>query len=362
LAFLDEEKEQAPPPEVPERPRRPEGGPRRRRQQLIIRRLIGVGVVLGFVILVVLAFRGCLEARKERGIRNYVTDVNTIMTESEQRGKDFFDLLDSPTASSPREFEDTVRQIRGSSESLLDRANDLDVPGDMSEAQDAITLSLRLRRDALEKIADNTGEATANAETADAVETITNQMGSLYSSDVLYTQVAVPQIDDVLSDQGISAVDLSGGNFMPDPDPSATQNVEWLDPTNVQDALAGVTGTEITSGTHGLGLVQVAIGGTQLDPDIPNSVSANDQEIAVDVQNQGSTEEADVEVVVSIEGEELPHATIASIAPGATETAKLAITAIPEGGSEVTLQVVVTSVPGEADSSNNEASYAVTFG
>ncbi len=327
-----------------------------------MRRLIGVGIVLGFVILVVLAFRGCLEARKERGIRNYVTDVNTIMTESEQRGKDFFDLLDTPTSSSPKEFEDTVRQIRGSSESLLNRANDLDVPGDMSDAHDAITLSLQLRRDALEKIADNTGEATADAETADAVTTITNQMGSLYSSDVLYTQVAVPEIDEVLADQGISAVTLTGGNFMPDPDPSATQNVDWLDPTNVQDALAAVTGTDIASGTHGLGLVHVSIGGTQLDPSVPNSVSANEREIAVDVQNQGSSEEADVEVVVSIEGEELPHATISSIAAGATETAKIPITSLPPGGSEVTLQVVVTPVPGEADSSNNEASYTVTFG
>ena len=286
------------------------------------------------------------------------------MTESEQRGKDFFDLLNSPSTSSPKEFEDTVRQIRGSSESLLNRANDLDVPGDMSDPQNAITLSLQLRRDALEKIADNTGEATANAETTDAVTTITNQMGSLYSSDVLYTQVAVPEIDEVLANQGISTVDLTGGNFMPDPDPSATQNVDWLDPTNVQDALAAVTGTDIASGTHGLGIVDggVSIGGTQLDPSVPNNVSANDREIAVEVQNQGSSEEADVEVVVSIEGEELPHATVSSIAPGATETAKIPITTLPPGGSEVTLQVVVTPVPGEADSSNNEASYTVIFG
>ena len=57
----------------PERPRRRVGGPQRRRQQFLVRRLIGVGVGLGFLILIVIGIRGCLEARSDRGLRNYTS-------------------------------------------------------------------------------------------------------------------------------------------------------------------------------------------------------------------------------------------------------------------------------------------------
>ncbi|HEU4980414.1 MAG TPA: hypothetical protein VFT14_04290, partial [Solirubrobacterales bacterium] len=88
VAFLDEEQDDLIVTEEPERPRRRVGGPQRRRQQFLVRRLIGVGVGLAFLILIVIAFRGCLEARSDRGLRTYATDVGTIMQESEQRGQD----------------------------------------------------------------------------------------------------------------------------------------------------------------------------------------------------------------------------------------------------------------------------------
>jgi CARDB len=363
LASLDQEQEQAP-PAAGDRPRRPPPDPQRRRRQLVVRRLIGVGVVVAFLILVVLAFRGCLDARKERGIRNYVTDVNTIMTESQQRGEDFFELLEGSSGSSSREFEDSVREIHGASESLLDRAEDLNVPDEMSQGQDAIVLSLQLRRDALGKIADNTGAATADAETQDAVGVIVNQLSSLYSSDVIYSQVGVPEVEQAVEDEGVSVTPLRGGNFMPSTQLASPQNLEWLDQTKIEEALAGLSGSDASSGTHGLGIVPggVSIGAETLTPDASNSVSANDREIAVQVQNQGSSEESDVEVVVSMDGAELPHYTIASIQPGETQTAKLEITTPPTPGAEVELEVLVTPVAGEEDSSNNEATYSVTFG
>src|SRR5215217_4712154 len=67
------------------------------RQQFLVRRLIGVGVGLGFLILIVIAFRGCLEARSDRALRNYSSSVASIMQQSEQSGKSFFDLLNSPS-------------------------------------------------------------------------------------------------------------------------------------------------------------------------------------------------------------------------------------------------------------------------
>jgi hypothetical protein len=359
LAFLDEE-EGAPPPEVPERPRRPENGPRRKRQQYLVRRLIGVGVGIGFLILVVLAFRGCLEARKERGITNYVTDVGTIMSESEQAGGRFFDLLEQG-GSSPPEFESQIRLIRGSSATLVDRAEDLNVPGQMSEANDAAVLALKLRRDALERIADSAAAALADAETTEAIETITNQMAALYSSDVLYSQVAAPEMRDVVEAEGISAPDPPPGNFMPNANLSSSQNIEWLESSRIQDALAGFSGEEIEAGSRGLALVQVTAGDIALSPDETNTISDVPGELAVDVQNQGSVEETTVTVVVSVDGRDLAPKTAGPVGPGATETVNVSLGNVTQG-TEVTLDVLVETVVDELDASNNEASYTVIFG
>ena len=323
----------------------------------MVRRLIGVGLGLGFLILLVLAFRGCLEARQDRGISNYTSDVSTIMTESEQRGRDFFDLLDSPGTTSQQGYETQVNGLRGACESLLDRAEALDAPGEMKDGNDAIVQTLRLRRDAMTEISDNIGAALAPAEQEDPIAKIADQMKKLYASDVLYSQVAVPDIEAVIQERGITgAADLSSGNFMPE---GTAQ--EWLDPTKVIEALGGVSaGSDVAGGSHGLGLISTTLGGVTLDPAIPVIVPSDSNEIEVAVQNQGDTDESDIEVTVTVGGEPSTEA-IPSIAAGGTETANIALQTLPSPGTETTIDVEVSPVPGEEDSANNSSSYTVTF-
>src|SRR6266540_7077826 len=119
LAFLDEEQDDlvVADDDEPERPRRRVGGPQRRRQQYLVRRLIGVGVGLAFLILIVIGFRGCLEARSDRALRNYTSNVATIMQQSEQSGKDFFELFNSPSGgSSSLEVHNQILAQRDNSE------------------------------------------------------------------------------------------------------------------------------------------------------------------------------------------------------------------------------------------------------
>src|SRR3954447_14359105 len=215
LAFLDEEQDDVIVADEPERPRRRVGGPQRRRQQYLVRRLIGVGIGLAFLILVVIGFRGCLEARSDRALRNYDSNVATIMQQSEQSGKDFFEVLSSPSSSDPLQVKNQVLAQRDASASLLDRAENIDTPGQMSDAQSAVEQSLTLRRNALSAIASNVTQAAASSETADAITTIENAMGSLYASDVLWTQLGKPEIQKVLKDEGVDGQPLPPGNFMP---------------------------------------------------------------------------------------------------------------------------------------------------
>jgi hypothetical protein len=353
VAFLDEEEQRVAAPEAPERPRREFTGPERRRQQYLLRRLIAVGVGVGFLILLVIGFRGCLEARSDRGLRNYTQDIGTIMRESEQRGKDFFDTVESPDNSSIT-LQNRISSLRGASESLYDRAQKIGVPGQMDDAQNAAILSLRLRRDALDTISQSVGPAAARAETTDAIQAIQDKMGSLYASDILWSQVAVPEIDDVLQDEQVEAQDLPAGNFMPD------DALDWLDQTRIAEVFGGLTASDAGGGTHGLGLLQTSIGGTTLSTDSPTTVPDDSREIDVQVQNQGESDEAGITVVVTINGSELQD-TI-DLSAGESGTVKVPIQTLPQPGTETTVEVVVEPVAGEAVSDNNQATYTVIFG
>jgi hypothetical protein len=356
LAFLDEEQGAAV-SEAPDRPRRRLGGADRRRQQFLIRRMIAVGAGVLFLILFVLGVRGCLDARKERGMRNYTQDVGAIMAESEQTGGNFFELMEDPGEKTDLQFQSDIRSFRGQSESLLDRAQNLDVPDEMSDAQQAIELALRLRRDGLGTMADNVTRALGDAERSQALDTIVAQMGALYSSDVLYRDIARPEIESVLSEEGIETEGLPTGNFMPEDGAE-----EWLDETRVTDALAQVSGGEnVASGVHGLGLLQTALGGTALSPDTTTTVSDDSRDVEVQVQNQGESEETGVRVVVTVEGQDF-EGTIDSIQPGATASVEVPLESLPQPGTETTLDVLVEPVPGEQVSENNESSYTVVFG
>ena len=353
MAFLDEEEQRVAAPEGPERPRREFTGPERRRQQYLLRRLIAVGFGVGFLILLVIGFRGCLEARSDRGLRNYTQDIGTIMQESEQRGKDFFDAVESPD-NSPITLQNQISSLRGASESLYDRAQKIGVPGQMDDAQGAAILSLRLRRDALDTISQSVGPAAARAETTDAIQAIQDKMGSLYASDILWSQVAVPEIDDVLQDEQVEAQDLPAGNFMPD------DALDWLDQTRIAEVFGGLTASDAGGGTHGLGLLQTSIGGTTLSTDSPTTVPDDSREIDVQVQNQGESDEAGITVVVTINGSELQD-TI-DLSAGESGTVKVPIQTLPQPGTETTVEVVVEPVAGEAVSDNNQATYTVIFG
>jgi len=350
--FLDEE-EQVALPEEPERPRR--SPPERRRQQVVIRRLIAVGLGIGFLILLVVGVRGCLEARSDRGLRNYTQDIGTIMQESQQRGEEFFEALEAGL--SDQELEQKIQSIRSASASLLDRAESVSAPDQMRDAQSATTLSLKLRRDAMESIGASIGQATADAERADSIESITQQMGSLYASDVLWTQLAVPEISTVLDEEGIESQELPEGNFMP-----ASDATKFLDQTEIVSLLTGVGIDEADAGLHGLGLVQTSVGDSVLDPDATTTVPDNAREVSVQVQNQGETEETGVLVEVTIGDQEPVQEELPKLPPGSTETVNIPIDTLPQPGTEVQLDVFVEPVTGEQVSDNNEATYTIVFG
>ena len=91
MAFLDEEEAVAPSGSGGGRP------PYRRvpdkQRQILVRRAIGLGLLVLILILLVLGIKGCLNARKQRNFENYASDLTAIVTQTQQLSKSFFQQL-----------------------------------------------------------------------------------------------------------------------------------------------------------------------------------------------------------------------------------------------------------------------------
>jgi hypothetical protein len=353
LAFLDEE-------EIPPGGTRPPRRGQDRQRQILVRRAVGIGIVVLILILIVVGIRGCLSARKTRSFENYISDLNAIAAQTNQLSGSFFGKLGDPGNLSALNFEAEIAADRGAAENLANRVDALDTPGELNDAQSELELSYQLRAQALTGISQQISIALGNPGPArnKAIAAISDYMQYFLASDVLYKQ-AQDQIDAELDAEGI-AEQAPASVFLGDP-------TRWLDPLQVSSALASISTGKEASGSHGLALIQTTVtpGDVIVSPDTPATISGNGQPaIDVQVSNQGSATEKGVGVSYRLTGgpQTLDRsATIPSIAAGAIKTATLPLRPVPETGTQLTLEVTVTPVPGEQIVTNNRFTYQLTF-
>jgi CARDB len=335
--------------------RRPRPPRRPQRQQILIRRGLALGAGLLVLILIVLGVRGCLDARKHRALSDYARNVSQIVDETQQTSKSFFGKLSDPGGLSVTEFVAEVSADRSAMDNYVSRIDGLDTPGDMGSAQTALKLVYELRGSAMTEIADRMSTALGDAGSKQATEAIARQMQVLLASDVLYREVAKPEIDGVLAANGIEGDDVPKSEFLP-------EGTRWLEESAVAAALASVSGSTAgaTPGVHGLGLISTSINGTELSAEGATEVSAEETpEVEVEVQNQGESTENGITVSVKVNGGSPVQGQISSIEAGASETVTIPLTPAPKG--EATLEVEAEPVPGEHVTENNEATYSVNF-
>ena len=111
----------------------------------------GVIVLILFVWLV----RGCLDARKESAIEDYSTESADLLRVSKAEGDQLFKLLQGEGgADQVTSIINQLNAYRVESSELVDRGEQLDVPGDLEGAQSSLLEVLELRRDGLADITD----------------------------------------------------------------------------------------------------------------------------------------------------------------------------------------------------------------
>ena len=319
------------------------------------------GLVL--LILLILGVKGCLNARKESAIKNYVQDVSGLTQESNQQGKQLFAILSGPGGRDQAvNIQNSLNGFRVQSAQLVDHARDLDPPDDLKSAQRNLVEVLTFRRDSLAAVADALPSALGDQERREGTRRVTAQMQAFLTSDVIYTQRFLRDLVDVLKDEDLAdQVRVPRSQFVPD--------IRWLEPSFVSERVAGIRtgrgGKAATPGLHGDGLGTVTLGGQSLTPGAAATIRlAGDLKFDVQVVNQGQNTETDVPVRITVgRGGDAIKAedTLDTIAAGETKTVTIPITDQPPTGQSVPITVEVTAVPGEKKTDNNKQAFSAIF-
>jgi len=329
----------------------------------MLRRTIALvgGVVL--LILFVLLVRGCLNTRKENAIKDYGNDSAELLRESKEDGDQLFNLLEGKGGTDQATaIINTLNGYRTSSSNRVDRADALDVPGDLNGAQDDLLEVLQLRAQGLADITDALQVALGDQDRRQGSDDVAKQMQIFLASDIVDTQLFRRKLFEVLRDQGLPAPNLPKAGFVPD--------IQWLQPDFVADQVNALrTGTggggSAAPGLHGNGIAGVTLGGTALAPGGSASVQlAGDLSFQIQVQNQGENTETDVVVTVTV-GDggdaDTQEETIPTIAAGELKTVTIPLSRQPPTGQNVPIKVEVKPVPGEQKTDNNTQTSSVIF-
>lgn len=347
--------------ERPIRGENPRGGDAEH-QAVMQRRAIAGGLIVLFLILVVLLGKGCQTARQENAIKDFVKQTNSIVTQSNQVSRDFFTTLKDPGDASATDIETSVNVQRSQASELVRQAEDLSASGeDLTAAKQYLLETLEFRRDGLNEISKQIGQALGDQDAEAATEKIAANMQQFLTSDVIYSQRAYAYMNQAVKDKDVEGVSLPASQFLP--------SLEWLDPAQVLDVFSRVSGSGATAaatpGTHGTGITGVTVqpSGTALAEGGTNDLNGA-KEIEVSVQNQGENDEVDIVVSYTISGSGSAikqNKTVPALSAGDTTTVTLPLTKIPAAGSNATMKVDVKKVAGEENLDNNSQTFEVSF-
>ncbi len=316
------------------------------------------------LVLVIFVIKGCRDSAREQAFKDYLRNVDSLVTQSNGESKSLFDLLAKPGTQSPVQLASSVNGYRSDAAMLVRRANGLDHPDELTTAQRYLVDTLEFRRDGLAGVARDLPTALGDTNQDAAATRIAAAMQDFLTSDVIYNQRVLLDLKGPTDKEGLTGQTYPQSRFLPD--------LGWLSGTTVSDRVSrirggsGATGT-VAPGIHGTGLGTVVVkpGGQTLAAGGAVQLKATPNlSFDVTVMNQGENDEKNVRVKVTVTGAGKPivvQQTIPAVAAGQSATASVPLAATPTTGLPVTIKVQVLPVPGEKNTTNNVGSFAAVF-
>ena len=338
----------------------------------MVRRAAAAGIGLLVVLLLVFGIRGCLNSRQEQALKDYNRDVSTLVQQADATADRFYGALSGGTATegattASTDLQSEINELRATAEGHTERAEGLDVPGDMRPAHVNLLLSLSLLQEAIAKVAEKIPAAlsTDSATAVPAVRGIAGEMRAFDAAEVVYNRRTAALIKQVLDDNDIGGQVIQNSSFL--------QNLGWMQPSTVARRIDSQAGrgagdgaaSEPAPGTHGHGLLALSVGDLTLTPGQANSLTASSNvTFNVKIANQGENPEQDVRVRVRITGAGDPirvDQVVDQTQPGTEATVALELEEPPPIGQAVTIRAEVLPVPGEENTENNSLSFPAIF-
>ena len=324
----------------PRRPRGPAGPPTGLTPILRLVGLIAAAIVV--VVLLVFWIQGCQNDAKANAYSNYMDDVSSIAKSSTQIGRTLNSNLVTPGIKE-KELETKLNGLAQQEQQNVARAESLNPPGHLREANRQLIEALQLRVSGLRGLAD-AFKSTAKLKDSDRAGTVlAEQAKRLVASDVVWDDLFQTPAVLILNQQGIHGVVVPQSHIVGNIDiVSAATFAEIF--KRIKGAATGGTG----GGLHGTGIESVTAQpqGLVLSRVADNKVIASTNlAFEVAVKNTGDNLESKIPVTLTIQKQGTPikqTQTIDVINPG--EIVKVTFKNIDVTGvfgSRVTLKVDV---------------------
>jgi hypothetical protein len=318
---------------------------------------------MGSVLFLLLSFafiffvaRGCVATQEATQVRKYVTNADTLLSDSSNLGNESLQgTLQSAGGEPARLGEEALGQIENRTQSLYFQAlqND-EVPPEFEDAHHYLITALGIRYQATSRLA---GAASGDAESF--TEALATAVEDYKLSDAIAMNHYIPEVHEALDEAGQSG----DQGYLEEPEPFMDYEHTGFDAASQ----AGAAARSDPSALHGVQIAGVEVAGQPLYAG-GNVVltGADEPTFAVTVSNGGETPETavPVEVILNTRAERQSQtATIDRIEPnGGTATAQ--VSGFLPGELDETAEVTVEVGPVKYEDylANNTLKGYVTFG
>jgi hypothetical protein len=339
--------------------RRPPGGPPHGMTP-VVRLLALLAIVVALLVFFGLLVQSCASTSKHDKAKHYMDSVGTIARSSQDDGTAVANALITPGVKADA-LSAKLRNIADQERQNVAAAERLNPPGQLRDGNQQLVEALQLRVSGVQGLADTFAANPASKTTGEAT-VLSEQADRLLASDVVWDDLFKDPALAELKKEGITGIAPPDSNFVANRDLTTERSMALL-----LTRLRGTTAGGTPSGVHGTNIVDVKTlpGGQTLSPTATNTVVATTGlAFVVSIQDSGDSQEVGIKVTVTIQksqGAIVRTKKLDLINPGQTKSVTIGDLGQVPFAQKTTVNVDVSTVPGEKDPSNNKASYPVIF-